>query len=190
MTTKEPTMNNDTKRLAREWAERKQKQAERHWEDSGYTIREDTQAAIKHVLATTPEPTMEDVEWEDKKHHLAGATTPDGDEVVMMWHDANGTGHIIADVGEGPRDAFTPNGKRYELREITDEPERPETLETVEDYENAPEGTIIANPGDMPWIKEDGHWRSPRFRQSSESLALTVVGNDRPVLRWGENGKA
>lgn len=184
-------MNNDTKRLARKWAERKQKQAERHWEDSGYTIREDTQAAIKHVLATTPEPTMEDVEWEDKKHHLAGATTPDGDEVVMMWHDANGTGHIIADLGEGPRESLTPNGKRYELVEVTDkpepadEPEHPETLETLEDYENAPDGTIVALPRTIKtWVKAgaDGWLGSLGFRSSA-----SMAGTPRTMLRegWG-----
>ena len=134
-------MNNDTKRLAREWAERKQKQAERHWEDSGYTIREDTQAAIKNVLATTPPLTMADVEWEVGKHALTGATCSIGGGERVMIAPIDGrilnvplrTGFPALTMPS----ELTPNGKHYELQDMTDvpeypEPERPETLETVE----------------------------------------------------------
>lgn len=63
-------------------------------------------------------------------------------------------------------------------------PEQPKVLETVEDYENAPEGTIIARSTGHPWVKENGLWRGPYFWDSSESLAL---GWRQPfnVLRWG-----
>ena len=60
----------------------------------------------------------------------------------------------------------------------------PEVLKTVEDYENAPEGTIISRPDGHPWVKEGGYWRSPSFRESSEDLALGWI-QPFTVLRWG-----
>lgn len=174
--------NTETAQLAREWAQTTQPKGDAK-----------TRAAIEHIMATTPQ-TMADVVWDDEKHTLAGATLDigHGPQNVTMTGRHGSIIYYITEDGRADyayRSELTPNGKKYKLAEVT-EPEHPETLSTVEDYEDAPEGTIIANPGDMPWIKEDGHWRSPIFRQSSESLALTVVGNDRPVLRWGENGKA
>lgn len=62
--------------------------------------------------------------------------------------------------------------------------EHPAVLETVEDYQNAPDGTIIAQPTGYPWVKDDGLWRSPIFWDSSESLALGWI-QPFNVLRWG-----
>lgn len=60
-------MNNNTKRLAREWAERIKAAPE-----GTYTPR--AIAAAEHILATTTPPTMAEVEWNNEEHHLAGAT--------------------------------------------------------------------------------------------------------------------
>lgn len=174
-------------KLARQWAERKKAQAKRHMEDAGYFPREDTMAAIEHVLATTDPLTMADVEWDTKKHHLAGATLPDGHEVVMMWPDTYGTGHIIAKEGEWPRERLTPNGKRYELREVgaPEQPAHPATLETVEDYVNAPEGTTVAEPGYTAWTKVyDGNW----WRGDEDNTSHWMAGTKRDMLRkgWGQ----
>ena len=181
-------MRNEQERLAREWAERKREQAKRHWEDSGYSIREDTQAAIEHILATTAPPSMADVKWEDEKHYLAGATSEiDGSECVMIAP----LDDLIVNVPLGggrlaltSPGALTPDGKRYEPREIGDEPEHPETLYTVEDYENALDGTIVAVPGwgSVPLLKRDGKWHRDRLAFESKELA-----GDSPVavLRWG-----
>ena len=170
-------------KLARQWAERKQAQAKRHMEDAGYFPREDTMAAIEHVLATTDPLTMADVEWDTKKHHLAGATLPDGHEVVMMWPDTYGTGHIIAKEGEWPRERLTPNGKRYELREVgaPEQPEHPATLVTKQDYVNAPHGTIVAEPGGHALTKgsDGGWWPGGTWRTSRE-----MAGTKRDVIRW------
>ena len=172
--------NTETAQLAREWAQTTQPKGDAK-----------TRAAIEHIMATTTPKTMADVVWDDEKHTLAGATLDigHGPQNVTMTGRHGSIIYYITEDGEASyayRSNLTPTGKKYKLAEA----EQPETLSTLEDYQNAPEGTIIAHPGDMPWIKEDGHWRSPLFRQSSESLALTVVRNDRPVLRWGENGKA
>ena len=176
-------------KLARQWAERKRKQVQRHLEDAGYFPREDTMAAIEHILATTTPPTMADVEWDDEKHYLAGATTSEGGSVVMLWHDDIDTDHIITDKEEWRRDQLTPNGKRYELREVTDkpdEPNHPATLTALEDYEDAPEGTIVARDDHAPLLKRGPNAWTTEY--SSLAYDGDMAGTERQVLRkgWGK----
>lgn len=166
-------MTDNTERLARKWAE--------YIKSETSLIRtQEVHAAAEYILATTTPPTMADVEW-GPEHYLAGATTPEGLEVVMMWHDEH-TDNIITDEGAIPRDRLISNGKGYNLREIK-EPEHPETLTMAEDYENAPAGTIVAENGDSPYIKRGlGDW-ADRFgdKRSNEGMS----GISRKVLRWG-----
>ena len=187
-------MSNDTARLARQWAHRKQAQAKQHLEDAGYFIREDTQAAIEHILATTTDPlTMADVEWDDEKHYLAGATSElTSNEVVMLGPRAGMIDCFRIETGKTistTRNALTPNGKRYELVEVTDkpdqadEPEYPETLTTVEDYENAPVGTIVALNGCLPYVKRGRNDWSDAFGDTCSDKGM--AGHTREVLRWG-----
>lgn len=171
-------MNNNTERerLAREWAERTKTAP-------GVKSHPGLIAAIEYILATTTPPTMADVEW-GPEHYLAGATTPDGLEVVMMWHDEH-TDSIITDEGAIPRDRLISNGKGYNLRETT-EPEHPETLTTSEDYENAPEGTIVAQNGCSPYVKQGlNRWKDTSDGIFSDKI---MAGTSRKVLRrgWGE----
>lgn len=167
-------MSNERERLARQWATSTLPRGDAK-----------TLAAIEHILATTTEPTMAGVKWEHEKHHLAGATTLAGFDAVMMWCDEEDTGHIITDLGEWRPDQLTPNGKRYELREVgaPEEPEHPETLTTLEDYENAPEGTIVASNGqwEVPHMKQNGLWWRSGIACDNEFMAR----NCHPVLRWG-----
>ena len=168
-------MSNDTARLAREWATSTSPRGDAK-----------TLAAIEHIMATTPEPTMADVEWSDEKHHLAGATSRGGDEVVMMWNDVDETKQIICHDSAWEPDRLTPNGKKYRLVEVTGD-EHPETLTTWEDFDNAPEGTVVSSPGAVPAMKNrDGRWRAVGITTplTSGSLAL---GAESPatVLRWG-----
>ena len=172
-------MSNERERLAREWAVDCQGEGKL----PAYGIA--AQAAAEHILATTTPPTMQGVQWEHEKHHLAGATTPAGHDAVMMWHDVDETGHIITDLGEWRPDQLTPNGKRYELVEVgaPEEPEHPETLTTVEDYENAPEGTIVALQDTASvWVKSNGMWRRGDY-DTRPSASMEVVS--RTMLRWG-----
>lgn len=168
-------MSNETARLAREWAE------------FALTVPEGSpgsRAAAEYIMATTSPLTMADVEWDDEKHHLAGATAPFGDEVVMMWYDDD-TDHIFTNGEEWPRDRLTPNGKKYELREVgaQEEPARPATLVTEQDYENAPEGTIVNIDGTVAirgvygWIctGEDAIYRTRGMFDQGEG----------EVIRWG-----
>ena len=176
-------MSNNTARLAREWAQFELDNAG-EFSDKGRI------AAAEHILATTTEPTMADVDWDTKKHRMAGADWDGHSPVIMIEEDYFGTIVAITDDGAAVNAPFkkdlTPNGKRYELREIgaPEQPEHPATLETVEDYENAPEGTVVASPIGSAWTKgRDGDWHRYGGWFTSDEMAHT----ERQVLRWGKH---
>lgn len=129
-------MSNETARLARQWAE---------FAKSIPGGSPGALAAADYIMATTDPLTMADVEWDDEQHRLAGATTSRGGDVVMMWCDHDETGHIITDFGEWPRDQLTPNGKRYELVEVTDKPENPvePSTKTMDEYTMAERADMV-----------------------------------------------
>lgn len=147
------------------------------------------QAAAEQILAITKKPTMADVDWDDEKHYLAGATTSNGGSVVMLWHDDIDTDHIITNHAEWPRDRLTPNGKKYELREVVDaldetiEPNRRRVLSTVEDYENAPLGTIVSVSEKVAKRDLLG-WYFTGFESDHGSEYMARLGEG-TVLRWG-----
>lgn len=172
-------------RLAREWA----KDCQREGKLPAYGIA--AQAAAEHILATTTEPTMADVEWDNEKHRGLGAVDEAGQGWVMLQDDGgyiNCIGLDLNPVG-AERGDLTPNGKRYELVEVTDkpaqadEPEYPETLTTVEDYENAPVGTIVALNGCLPYVKRGRNDWSDAFGDTCSDKG--IAGHTREVLRWG-----
>lgn len=177
-------MSNNTARLAREWAANPDTKDE--------TLK---RAAMEHIMATTEPLTMADTEWDDEKHHLAGAIDAEGTEVVMIgtfsgtirvW-DVDEVNERFAPVLENPG-TLTPNGKHYELREVgaPEQPEHPATLETLEDYENAPVGTVVAEPGYYAWTKGPKvEW----WRRGDWKIGHEMAGTKRQVLRWGGWGK-
>lgn len=181
-------MSNERERLAREWAEIKLAMPTGH-------LDADVIAAAEHILATTTDPlTMADVEWDDEKHRLAGADW-DGAPIVMLDTAEDATIYALEVSGKSMweilRSRLAPNGKRYRLVEVTGD-EHPETLTTVEDYENAPAGTVVAaapryRSMPLPMMKEaDGIWvmlKSARGRFNEH-----MAGTERRVLRkgWGE----
>lgn len=169
---------NDTQRLAREWAEN----------IDPLLLNERARAAIEHVLATTTPMTMADTVWDDEEHHLAGATTPSGIEVVMLWLNT-GINRIVTDDALYARDMLTPNGKRYELREVgaPEQPAHPETLETLEDYENAPYGTIVDIDGIVA-VRGWAGWYLVNFVGTRQPEFMFHQGEG-DVIRWGGWGK-
>src|SRR5699024_10667914 len=62
-------------------------------------------------------------------------------------------------------------------------PTRPEFLEAVEDYENAPQRTIIAIGDAAPWMKLGAAWVSATWSGRSSEL---MDDAPRRVLRWGD----
>lgn len=174
-------MSNDRERLAREWA----KDCQGEGKLPAYGIA--AQAAAEHIMATTKEPTMADVEWNSAKYVLTGATldTKDGPvEVVMLAGAVDGIDYATlgGEFGWDSRYEFTPNGKRYKLVEVTGD-EHPETLTTVKDYENAPVGTIAARNRFYPMVKHvPGVWLNPHGDERSD---VELDFDSRQVLRWG-----
>ena len=63
-------------------------------------------------------------------------------------------------------------------------PARPEFLETEADYQNAPEGTIVACEDSPPWHKFDSAWLSTAAYEGNNAKNMTGV--IREVLRWGD----
>ena len=62
-------------------------------------------------------------------------------------------------------------------------PAHPEFLETEADYQNAPEGTVVASSGRFPWVKgAAGEWACSSSNNSNS--AMSKIGR-RNVLRWG-----
>lgn len=117
-------------KLARQWAE--------YYKDDwpkftpgtrAAELVEKAKAAAEYILATTTPLTMADVKWDDKKHCLAGATCNIDESERVILVPRNG---MIVNAKLG-RDrvlltspgSLTPNGKRYELREVADEPDAP-----------------------------------------------------------------
>lgn len=144
-------------------------------------------AVAEYVVCTTDPLTMADAKWDDDMHFLAGATSSQEDEFVMLstW----GEDEILASPPDDSRKGYglsasdlTPNGKRYELREIT-EPEHPEFLETVDDYYNAPDGTIIVDSIGCPYVKRDRLWWVGTFRHEAKDMARIEKCR---VLLWGK----
>src|SRR5699024_4438533 len=58
----------------------------------------------------------------------------------------------------------------------------PEFLETEADYQNAPEGTIVASSGRFPWVKgAASEWACSGSTNSD--FAMSKIGR-RNVIRW------
>lgn len=186
-------MDKKQERLARQWAAEYLNWANKETAPEIY-------AAAEIVLATIPAPpTMEDVEWDHEEHYLAGATHEDCTEVIMHSRvDAT----EIATIRPGDddhdgrdwSDKLFPNGKKYQLVEVTvspdenlapDQPEHPKFLETPEDYKNAPEGTVVVDSGFDVWLKVAGDWESRSCELKCGMFMLSSFGPCR-VLNWGE----
>ena len=62
-------------------------------------------------------------------------------------------------------------------------PAHPEFLETEADYQNAPEGTIVACEDSSPWYKSGPEWSSVDFCGIKDNKGMSRAR--RRVLRWG-----
>ena len=133
-------MRSEQERLAREWAESKLAMPTGH-------LDADVIAAAEHILATTSPPTMADVEWDVDEMPGTGALTKHG-RLWIMRDDAGDAIECIspdlAEIASVAKKGLTPNGKRYELREIT-EPEHPvePSTKTMDEYSPEEQADMI-----------------------------------------------
>lgn len=79
---------------------------------------------IEKALPPKPQPTMAEIDWDDEKHYLAEAETPELGKVVML-HPAPDMQILCLRKLYGPYRAYrfpsarlTPTGKRYMLTEV------------------------------------------------------------------------
>lgn len=176
--------------LAREWAER-------IMSTTLEMIDPVQRAAAEHILATTNKPTMADIQWCPAAHELAGAT--DGHTEVVMLDlqadnehnapelyvcDPSGHGGITRDDNLA---TYTPNGKRYRLVEHTN---HPNVLTTAEEYEAAPAGTVVSEPGKgyRTFCKHNKLWYATGWTGGQDEHDMAC--NPRNVLRWGWGNEA
>ena len=162
----------DRENLARQWAEEIKSVPHVYHDEKHH-------AAADHILDTTTPLTMADVEWDYDTHYLAGAIFAGGEEVVMVRPHND---RIVTDKGNLLPEMLTPNGKKYELREIP-EPDHPETLVTEEDYQDAPEGTVVQIRGTGA-MRVDGGWLCTGGRGLTFSYEMAQLGEG-TVLGWG-----
>lgn len=185
-------MSNQQERLARQWAEGVSPSIKNE-----YVV-----AAKEFILATTTPSTMEGVEWVHAEHHMAGAYW-EGDIPVVMIDPSDEAKTTVLTVEEeciheADDSDLVPNGKRYKLVEASvssnengadDQQDHPEYLETEEDFQNAPIGTIVGDylrraegKTEVLWQKlEDGRWW-----HVGANYYARLHGCTRPVLRWGD----
>ena len=109
-------------------------------------------------------------------------------DVYIAWYDTIGSDWDKESYGD--LDAWL-HELHTHLIEIGDtpaaepaKPAHPEFLETEADYQNAPEGTIVACEDSPPWHKFDSAWLSTAAYEGNNAKNMTGV--IREVLRWGD----
>ena len=83
----------------------------------------DLHLAVRAALPPKPQPTMAEIEWDDKKHYLAEAESESGVKVVMLSQNRDfirciqppNAGDVVIGV---PSEDLTPTGRRYTPTEV------------------------------------------------------------------------
>ena len=143
--------------------------------------------AAQILLDLLPEPTLDEIGWDWDTHHMAGAISPQEEEVVMLWFDDDANLVICAESAWRP-DELTPTGNRYKLVNVNDRAEQaahPTVLETEQDFEDAPQGTIVTRRIRTPWTRlNNGEWACGAEGKRKSSADMADYDGWR-VLRWG-----
>ena len=104
--------------------------------------------AATRILDATAPPTMADVEWDVDEMPSTGALTKHG-RLWIMRDDAGDAIECISpdleEIAFVAKKELTPNGKRYELREVSDEPENPvePSTKTMDEYSTEEQAGMI-----------------------------------------------
>ena len=98
-------------------------------------------------------------------------------------HPSLGRGIIICEYPDKDNFVQLANGKSWIGVDLKDLILDPVELTTAEDFENAPEGTIVARNEDYPLVKNgQGDWWDTYHNTFDEK---ELAGTSRKVLRWG-----
>lgn len=143
-------------------------------------------SAAKALLELLPAQTMAEIGWDHDTYHLAGAVTPTGEEVMMMWLDSDESGLIMCNLDAWKPEQLTPNGKHYSIVPGSPRPFH-YVLRTRADLDECPEGTVIVKPGSEPHMMDDAlGWISPSDHGANAYVEVALPWT---VLRWGWDGK-
>lgn len=138
--------------------------------------------AAQALLDLLPSPTVDEVGWDWDTHHMAGAISPQEEEVVMLWFDDDADLVICAESAWRP-DELTPTGRRYKFVATDEQSPHTRYLTTLEELDSVVEGTVVVKPGSEPHMMDDAlGWISPSDHDANEHVAENLPWQ---VLRWG-----
>lgn len=85
-----------------------------------------------------------------------------------------------------PKDNYADGLVKHEWEDVDKLTFDPTDLVTEQDFQDAPEGTIVSQPGRLAHEKRNGWWRGYSFNYSNGEMA----GHDPwQVVRWGNGGQ-
>ncbi|OFP38120.1 hypothetical protein HMPREF2990_01575 [Corynebacterium sp. HMSC071B10] len=140
-------------------------------------------SAAEFILANAPNLSMDQTDWDDRVHHLAGADHLDGGERVMLYPDPANQNQVVCTDSICADDMLIPNGKRYQVLELTDDI-HPRELLSPGDYDQAPKGTVVSANNTIYLFSGDGFWTNSRDDEIMNCLDMAEVGKSE-VLVWG-----
>ena len=129
--------------------------------------------------------TMDKIAWSDNIHR-GMAAIDENDETWIMQDQEDDIINLIhpktlAYVWSYKKD-LTPTGTHYEF---TPKRDHPEELDTLDDYENAPIGTIVTNGSGHPIMKTGTGWDTSAGTTISSQRVAEIAGTPGKVHRWG-----
>lgn len=128
--------------------------------------------------------TMDKIAWSDDVHRGMAAVDENGNTWIMQSEETRAINLIHPETLASAwayKKYLTPTGTRYEL---TPKRDHPEELNTLDDYENAPIGTIVTTGSGHPITKTETGWATSTGRTIS-SQRVAELGAHGKVHRWG-----
>ena len=154
----------DTKQ-ARDWHQMLDRLAK------GETLSPQNVESLRELLPELPkQKTLEEISWDV---HFAWCETSGND-----WKE-----ELFGDLETWLSEQHEQLRAHLEGVKSQAHPPHPEFLETEGDYENAPEGTVVALSGRFPWVKGAASGWACSSSTNSD-FAMSKIGR-RNVLRWG-----
>ena len=129
--------------------------------------------------------TMDKIAWSDDVHRGMAAVDDYGETWIMQSEEDDIINLIHPETLKyvwAYKQNLTPTGTRYEF---TPKRDHPEELDTLDDYENAPIGTIVAINSRNPLMKIDTGWEVHAGKTVPAQRLAESATAPAKVLRWG-----